>query len=200
MMLPNKFVHSTTRDESVHSVAALTLAFSNDPACRWAWPDAQQYLDAFPRFVRAFGGRAFEQGSAFHTDGYRGVALWLQPGSGPDEEALGELLEETVADETLRDLFHVFERMGAFHPKEPHWHLPLIGVDPALQGRGWGSALLRHALAQCDEENLPAYLEATSIRSAVLYRRLGFAPLGTIQVGSSPPIIPMLREPGSPVN
>ncbi len=50
----------------------------------------------------------------------------------------------------------------------------LIGTDPAQQGRGLGSAALRSALARCDASGLPSYLEATSIRSAQLYRRLGF--------------------------
>ena len=26
--------------------------------------------------------------------------------------------------------------MGEFHPTEPHWYLPLIGVDVTKQGRG----------------------------------------------------------------
>ncbi|MGH6833122.1 MAG: GNAT family N-acetyltransferase, partial [Methyloceanibacter sp.] len=80
-------------------------------------------------------------------------------------------------------------------PKEPHWYLPLIGTDPAKQGNGYGSALLRHALAICDREKMPAYLEATSARNVPLYQRHGFEALGTIQVGSSPPITPMLRKP-----
>ena len=30
------------------AIAALTLAFSADPACRWAWPEPRQYLASFP--------------------------------------------------------------------------------------------------------------------------------------------------------
>ncbi len=43
-------------------------------------------------------------------------------------------------------MFSMFEQMDALHPQEPHWHLPLIGVDPAHQGKGIGSALLSHIL------------------------------------------------------
>ncbi|MGV1015508.1 MAG: GNAT family N-acetyltransferase, partial [Methyloceanibacter sp.] len=82
-----------------------------------------------------------------------------------------------------------------FHPDEPHWYLPLIGTDPALQGKGHGSSLLRHALSICDAEKMPAYLEATSARNVPFYRRHGFEAIGTIRVGTSPTITPMLRPP-----
>jgi ribosomal protein S18 acetylase RimI-like enzyme len=92
-------------------------------------------------------------------------------------------------------MFSMFEQMDAYHPGEPHWHLPLIGVDPASQNRGIGSALQRHVLDQCDRQQLLAYLEATSPRNVPLYERHGFEALGSIQVADSPPIVPMLRKP-----
>jgi hypothetical protein len=52
-----------------------------------------------------------------------------------------------VAAERRATVFAVFEQMGRYHPHEPHWYLPLIGVDPAHQPKGYGSALLRQALA-----------------------------------------------------
>jgi GNAT superfamily N-acetyltransferase len=181
--------------EAERSIAALALAFSTDPACRWAWPDARQYLDAFPGFVRAFAGRAFERGTAHRLGEYRGVALWLSPDDAPDEEALEELIRHTVAGPLQDLLLAVFAEQAAYHPREPHWHLPLIGVDPAAQCHGYGSALLRHMLVELDRECLPAYLEATSPRNVPLYERHGFEPLGTIQRPGSPPIVPMLRRP-----
>lgn len=172
----------------------LALAFAADPPTRWLWPDPQRYLEAFPRFAKLFGGAAFEAGTAHHSD-FKGVALWLAPGSSSEEEALVELVRETAPPERLDAAFSLFEAMASFHPQEEHWYLPLIGVDPASQGGGIGSGLLRHALRQCDEQSLPAYLEATSEASARLYGRHGFEHLGTIRVAGCPPIIPMLRRP-----
>jgi ribosomal protein S18 acetylase RimI-like enzyme len=85
--------------------------------------------------------------------------------------------------------------MGAFHPSEPHWYLPMIGVNPSEQGRGVGSALLRKGLARCDADGLPAYLEATSLRNISFYEQFGFEAVGRIQAKTSPPIIPMFRQP-----
>lgn len=105
-------------------------------------------------------------------------------------------MNRTVPTQVLNDAARVIEQMGQYHPSEPHWYLPLIGVDPFHQGKGYGSALMQHALAVVDRDNMPAYLESTSPSSVPLYERHGFKVLGTIQVGTSPPIFPMLREPG----
>jgi GNAT superfamily N-acetyltransferase len=178
-------------------LAALTLAFAGDPPCRWAWPDSRQYLQAFPRFARAFGGMAFDRGTVHYYAGFTGAALWLPPGSAPDEAALVALIVETVEPRRQQAMFSMFEQMDAFHPREEHWHLPLIGVQPSQQGRGIGAALLKHALKRCDEQRLPAYLEATSPRNVPFYEKHGFAALGCIQVADAPPIVPMLRGPQS---
>jgi GNAT superfamily N-acetyltransferase len=175
--------------------AVLTLAFAGDPAARWAWPDPHQYVDAFPRFARAFGGGAIDAGTAHYVEGFCGVALWLPPGTSPDEASLVRLIEDTVAAEQQDAMFSMFEQMGVYHPHDPHWYLPLIGVDPVNQGGGYGSALLRHVLEACDRQQVLAYLEATSPRNVPLYVRHGFEVIGTVQVGTSPPIHPMVRTP-----
>ncbi|MGH2969837.1 MAG: GNAT family N-acetyltransferase, partial [Solirubrobacteraceae bacterium] len=55
-----------------------------------------------------------------------------------------------------------------------HWYLDYIAVEPAGQGRGIGSALLRPMLERCDAERMPAYLNASTARSRDLYARHGF--------------------------
>jgi ribosomal protein S18 acetylase RimI-like enzyme len=129
------------------------------------------------------------------VDGFAGAALWLPPGIHPDEDALSYVLKSTVAKHRQENAFALFEQMGQYHPKEPHWYLPLIGVDPIHQGRGCGFTLMKHALLPCDREKKLAYLESTNPRNLSLYIRHGFEILGTIQVGDSPPVFPMLRKP-----
>ena len=105
------------------------------------------------------------------------------------------LVEESLPKERHRTVFELFEKMGAGHPNEPHWYLPMIGVDTLQQNKGIGSALMRHALERCDEEDLPAYLESSNPRNISLYRRFGFEAIGKIRAGGSPPMVPMLRKP-----
>jgi ribosomal protein S18 acetylase RimI-like enzyme len=184
----------TTADEG-QAVAVLALAFSTDPAARWTWPDPQQYLLHFPKIVQALGANAFAHQSAYYVDGYVGAALWLPPEVAPDEDALNTLLQSTGSPSAQKDLAAVFEEMARYHPPEPHWYLPFIGIDPSQQGKGYGAALMKHGLVPCDRDHKLAYLESSNPKNIPLYERHGFELLGTIQVGASPPIFPMLRKP-----
>jgi GNAT superfamily N-acetyltransferase len=182
-------------EERQRAIATLTLAFANDPIVRWVLPEAHTYASYFPRIVEAFGGGAFESGSANAADGFAAVALWLPPGAHPDEATMSALIDEGAAESARPDIDGFFGQMDAIHPSFDHWYLPLAGVDPPAQGRGLGSALLRYGLEACDRDRLPAYLEATSPRSRDLYARHGFEEIGVIQHGGSPLMWPMLRQP-----
>jgi RimJ/RimL family protein N-acetyltransferase len=87
--------------------------------------------------------------------------------------------------------------MEEHHPAEAHYYIRWVGVRPGLQGHGLGSALMRPTLDRCDGDGLPAYLEASSERSAALYERLGFVRLGVLELPhAGPPVWPMRRPPG----
>ena len=62
--MSERLIQTAKVSEAERCFAVLTLAFAGDPAVRWAWPDQQQYLDAFPRFAQAFGGGAVDAGTA----------------------------------------------------------------------------------------------------------------------------------------
>jgi ribosomal protein S18 acetylase RimI-like enzyme len=186
-------VATTEWSQAEQAIAVIVLAFSTDPAARWSYPDPDRYLTHFPVIVRTFGGKAFTHGAAHHLSGFSGAALWLPPGIRPDEDAMASVLRRTVPAERQAAVFAVFEQMARYHPHEPHWYLPLIGIDPVHQRKGYGSALLQHALAQCDRDHAPAYLESSNPANISLYERHGFKVLATIQIGSSPRISPMLR-------
>ena len=194
LMTPPIIKTATVSDEAP-TIAVVVLAVSADPAARWTWSESNQYLTHFPSFVRVFGGNAFAHDSAYYVDGYVGAALWLPPEVRPDEDALITLLQRTGSAEVQKHGAALFEQMGRYHPREPHWHLPFIGVDPFHQGKGYGAALMQHALVPCDRDHTLAYLEASNPKNIRLYERHGFKLLGRIQVGTSPPIFPMLRTP-----
>ena len=193
--MTNFDVKTATGSEREALVESLKLAFAADPATRGVWPDPQKYLLHFTKFANAFGGKAFSSNSAQYVGNYYGVALWLPPRIEPDVTTLIELLQETTSEKTQEIVSMVFEKMGGYHPSEPHWYLPLLGVDPLYHGKGIGSALLRHAITKFDSDNVIAYLESSNPRNIPFYERHGFEKLGTIHVNEFPPIVPMLRKP-----
>ena len=180
--------------ESSQVIDVLQLAFCKDPTFRWMFPTATAYLKHFAGFVSNFGGRAFANKTAHIAGDFSGAATWLPPGVHADGDALERTIHETTPKEQLPDLMAVLEEMGACHPEEPHWYLAIIGVDPARQGQGIGSLLLDYALAGCDRDGLPAYLESSNPANVPLYERHGFVVQGEIQHGESPIIYPMYRD------
>ncbi len=188
-------VRSATEAERPNVIDVITLAFTADPLARWAVPDPTAYLESMTEIIDAFGCNGLPHGAAYVVDNFAGAALWLPPGVEPDEKRMGAITQECVPPDVFSDFAQVFERMARYHPDGPHWYLPMIGVDPARQGRGYGAALMRHATQIFDRDGAVAYLESSNARNIPLYQRHGFEVLGTVQVGSSPEIVPMLRMP-----
>ena len=190
------------REASAADAAALagtlTRSFHDDPVQRFLFPEERVYhrrgLANFELLVR----RTFAIGKVWAAPGQAGAALWLPPGADFIEGWRGTLfgLRSLLI---LRDGVgrggRLFRAMALQHPHEPHWYLPVLGTDPAHQGRGVGSALLAPALARADADGLPAYLESSKEKNLPFYRRHGFEVVTTLQIEDGPTLWPMLRKP-----
>jgi ribosomal protein S18 acetylase RimI-like enzyme len=190
-------VEAASKELREKAMSTLVLGFSSDPVARFFFADPAQYLSAGLRFLEAFGGRAFDHGTAYVADDCRAVALWLPPGVSPDEETMGAIAEEQIKrrPEIAAAAQGLFDGMAKYHPHEPHWYLPLIAADPHWIGQGLGAALMKHALARCDRDGVIAYLESSNPRNISLYERHGFRAIGEIRSGEAPVMTPMLRAP-----
>ena len=180
------------RDQRLSAVHTVLLGFAADPFLRWFWPSADTYVKA-ASIVDVIGGDSVSLDCAWGTADLSGVALWMPPGYEMDEDRIIGLFQQTLAPERFESVLKVFGALDAYHPKTPCWYLNFIGVDPAHQGRGLGSALMKAALRRCDEDGIPAYLESSNPRNLSLYERHGFAAIGEIQIDDSPLVTPMLR-------
>src|SRR5262249_21392663 len=107
--------------DQARGFATLVLAFAADPVERWLYPEPQQYLSHFPRFLAAFGGRAFAERTVWSLGEFCAVALWLPPGTEADGDAITTLLTETVAADKHDDTFAVLgpRREGNRAPRLP---------------------------------------------------------------------------------
>ena len=183
------------REQRTSAVHTALLGFAADPFLRWFWPNAQAYVEAV-QIIDAFAGDAVSLDCAWGTANLAGVALWLPPGHVINEEKIFGLFAQTMTPTRFAAVVEVLTAIDSYHPKTPCWYLNMIAVDPAHQGQGLGSALMKAALQRCDEDGIPAYLESSNPRNISLYLRHGFEAMGDIQIGDSPLITPMLRPVG----
>jgi ribosomal protein S18 acetylase RimI-like enzyme len=180
---------------------ALAQAFYDDPHFRWFVRDDAKRMQRLERGFATFMGRVWlRQDEGYTHERLIGAALWMPPNTWH----LGPLTQLLLLPAIVRDLRANTPRLLkalAFlekkHPREPaHWYLPIIGVAPAWQGRGYGAALLRAVLERCDADRVPAYLEASTPRNLALYERNGFEAVEECRYAADgPPLWRMWREP-----
>lgn len=73
----------------------------------------------------------------------------------------------------------------AHQPGEAHYYLGVIGVDPTLQGKGAGKALLEAFCrpSQADPKSDGVYLDTSNTRSLEFYDKNGFERMGEGMLG-----------------
>ncbi|MCK1722435.1 GNAT family N-acetyltransferase [Bradyrhizobium sp. 141] len=192
----NESVKIVTPEDRSRVSAVLTTAFTMCPLLRWLYPEPHRYLRHFGGFLNCYAGDPYtDRSGAYFDNGDKGALLWLTDKVQRDDASMMKFLLGSVPEYRRSETERVFEEFGKFHPQEPHWYFTMLGIDPMLQRSGLGGLLYRHGLAILDEAKGLAFTEASSSDSARLYESLGWKVMGEVQVGSSPPVFPMLREP-----
>lgn len=169
-------------DEIRELAAVLAGAFARDPFFGWLAGEAsernQRMRDGWAGILRYASAGLSE---TWTTDDRAGAAIWIPPGrpaSSPlDALRVTPALARMTTWRRLREASAAIEELEHHrrrHVPELHWYLSALGVDPARQGEGIGSALIGPVLAAADARNEPAYLETATARNVLLYERHGF--------------------------
>ncbi|MDQ4041479.1 MAG: GNAT family N-acetyltransferase [Actinomycetota bacterium] len=193
-------IRTVTATEVPQVTDALAHAFYDDPVAVHCLADPARRLRRLQGGFGIFLHRHYlAHDECFTTLERNGAAIWAPPGEwklgGAAQLRMLPAMARCYGRETLR-VVRLFDYIEHRHPAEPHFYLAFLGVEPASQGRGIGSALLRPVLERCDRDGVPAYLEASSPRNRVLYERHGFAVVEEIALpGNGPPMWRMWREP-----
>ncbi len=193
-----------TRRATPADVPALTRtlvrAFMDDPIARWACKSEQLRPRMLEGMYVARLGQMLGHQEVWINPERTSAALWVPP----------ERWKTTLRQDArlVRCFLHprllVRLPLLAFglsgiqrkHPRSPpHWYLSLLGTDPDAQGNGYGSAVLRPVLEQCDSDRVAAYLESSKERNLDFYARHGFRVIGEMHLPYGPRMWAMWREP-----
>ena len=172
---------------------ALMMGFSTDPFQRWLMPDPTIYYKNFKKWTINTCKQSFLEEGVFGDENNYGTAVWFPPGFDIDFADVSETFKEIPKDRKA-EAFKMFEMMGESRVHDA-WYLEYLAVDPSKQGSGLGSLILKESLKVIDELGEAAYLESSNPQNMSLYERFGFRFLKKIQIGSSPQISTMFREP-----
>jgi GNAT superfamily N-acetyltransferase len=178
--------------------AALGAAFFEDPIFGWLIGPGSSRQARLEGYFAIQLAHSLADGCVWTSDGLQGAALCMPPGRWrlPPQLMIANGGRFTsVFRGRLPRAIGLLTAIERRHPREAHYYFSTIGVAPGAQGLGLGSRLMRPTLDRCDEEGLPAYLEASSERNAALYERLGFECVEVLRFAGSPPLRLMVRPP-----
>lgn len=182
-------------------IATLARAFSIDPLFDFFSRDLLHEHRLLPSLFSAYMAelRSFGRAWVATVDGRpRGYAGWLPPGTLPRSTgrelgvALRALPVVVRGRHTLGGA-RLLAETERRHPRGEHWYLQLLGVDPTMQGRGCGAALIEPGLAAADADGLFCYLETQKESNLAWYARFDFEVSDTISLTGIPPVWCMTR-------
>jgi ribosomal protein S18 acetylase RimI-like enzyme len=176
----------------------LGRAYADDPIWSWVYPQPDRSR-RLARMFRSLLDATRDRGATVLTDqARRGAAIW-QRSDDRSLGALGNLRMGTTmiaSGARIRRSYAVMRAIERRHPQEPHWYLAVLGTDPAHQGEGVGSALVRHVVDDQANISEPAYLETETEANVPFYERHGFEVIGQLDVPrGGPHLWLMWRDP-----
>lgn len=171
-------VRKVMREDIPILVTRLARSFSSQPLTKWMLGDDERALRKGERILKLDFENALQYDLTFTTSTLQGAALWHPP----ERKQTGwqgfvGLLNLFRIIGISRDLpaqLESFWNLEKLFPKIPNYYLSMLAVDPAFQGRGIGSALLKPVLELCDKRGIIAYTVADMESSVVFYQKQGF--------------------------
>ena len=162
----------------------LGRALKDDPVSVWDIPDTERRHAVMKHVFQMTSCLGVKFGETHATSpNLEGIAVWLPYVNKEFKEIIniGCLLKAKVyklGTQASRRIKPIEEYNTEVHREfapGDHWYLQTLGVEPAHQGKGYGSLLMEYMLEKLDTSNsLPVYLETSTEINVKFYKRFGF--------------------------
>ena len=151
-------------------------AFVHEPMMRWPLGSDGELSERFTRCFAYFLEAALPLGLVWEAGWAEGAAVWIPPEHSEawERHPWNQTRIRALADDGGRRYDAFWHWVGAHDPAEPAWQLDSIAVQPELQGRGIGRALIEAGLARARRDDTGAFLSTGTAANVVIYGRCGF--------------------------
>jgi GNAT superfamily N-acetyltransferase len=190
--------------ELTDAAAVASRAFYDDSYFRFLFPNDSVRARVLPQIFRTQLKHIGPLGTVAtvrnEDDAIVAVSAWMPPHSFPPSlrvqlaQLPGSLRAFVRQMSALRVVGVYLRTLLKVHPKEPHWYLMLLAVDPGWQRKSAGALLVERGLGFTDHEGVGAYLETQKEENLAYYRRFGFELSETLRpLAGGPPYYTMWR-------
>jgi GNAT superfamily N-acetyltransferase len=147
-----------------------------------ASPDAAMAKHAMLRYLDYSMTEAEEYGRlCFPDDRSAGAAIWSLPREPAIQRSVSSRKKAFITEHMGERCCDVYTAITGFMHTHTMtvvaadcWYLSIIGIAPALQGRGQGAALMNAVLGETDRAGIGTFLETFTPRNELFYERLGY--------------------------
>jgi GNAT superfamily N-acetyltransferase len=161
------------RHEALASV--LGRAFVVEPMMRWPLGEGEEIEERLVRAFDLFMEGPIRLGMVWEAGAGTGALILIPAGQMNAVEDGNQAMRSVYGRaDGARRFDRLWDWVESKHPEEPLALLDSVAVEPAAQGRGVGSALIRYGLDQARAAGHGALLETGNPRNVPLYQRHGF--------------------------
>jgi GNAT superfamily N-acetyltransferase len=151
-------------------------AFVDEAMMCWPMGDAQDAAERFTRCFAFFLEVALGLGLVSEAGTASGAAVWIPPDqfASWDDHPWNQPRIRALTDDGGRRYDEFWRWVDTHTSSEPLWQLDSIAVEPRLQGRGYGGALIVEGQARARADGVGAFLSTGTARNVSLYQKYGF--------------------------
>lgn len=183
-VMNNKIV-ALKKSQIEQATEILASAFAGDPILCFLTAEARKWLCSIAlRYSQPFN-------HVYKTaNDLKGIAAWIPPGYFPLSwlrllQVGAYAIPFQLGWSSTKQFMSLLSTLDKFHERDlpiAHWYLFMLGVAPAYQGQGIGSALIQPILQQADVQGLPCYLETSTSEAVRFYQKHRFEVLRVVEL------------------